>query len=142
VSENELTYPDEYVKVVERMLREHPAKIKELADLKEYIISLCSEDVLREAGLCARIGSSPEERIIEAFERNAKYQNLSKSIQVVETALNYLSAAELTLVECIYWRGLSVRKTAKFLHIHFSNVARNRRRIISCLIKDLIPDFL
>ncbi|GHV34473.1 hypothetical protein FACS1894187_05110 [Synergistales bacterium] len=137
-SVSDFTLCDEY-KAVERALRKYPAKRAELEALKNYVAALCSCSFLNELG--ASGSSSPEERLIEALERNPEYRRLVRFVETMETALNYLSAAQLTIVDCLYWRGMSIRKTACFLHCDHSRVSRNRRRILSCLIKDFSTDF-
>ncbi|GHT01151.1 hypothetical protein AGMMS50276_28600 [Synergistales bacterium] len=138
-SVSDLILCDEY-KAVERALREYPVKRAELLALKKYIAALCSCSILSEVGASVGVPSSPEERFLEALERDPEYRRLVRFVETMETALNRLDEVELTIVKCIYWRGYSLRETAKKVNYSHEGVNLIRKRAISCIALDLYPE--
>ena len=121
--------PSEYIFFVERILREHPDRQRELQALEKTIEACCRcgcySDVKGSRG-------SPEpERVLEAKEGNKTYTALSRIVHAVEKSVTLLDEKEKQVIELLCWEGLPSWEVAEQMATEDRWIRKLKRR--ACL---------
>jgi RNA polymerase sigma factor (sigma-70 family) len=133
-------YPREYLWFVERILRDHPVRERELEDKEKTIAACCRSSSLPETPGPAS-DDSEQERILAAKERDETYQRLSKRVARIREALRTLTKEELELVELYLWYGLFKSEVAEQMGIDEKAVWRMKLRVLRKISKFVIMDW-
>jgi RinA family phage transcriptional activator len=128
--------PREYLAFVERVLKEHPARVSELERLDGILSACCRPASVGAAGTGGAV--SEPERILLAKEGDIEYQKLFRRVETVKRALGSLTEQERTFVEIFFWREMSIRQTAEELHMDKTTAWRTKKRVAERVIPFLI----
>lgn len=120
--------PREYLAFVERVLREHPARMDELERLDEVIEAYCRPSAIGAAGGAGTV--SEPEKILLAKENNLEYQKLWRRVETVKRAIDSLNEEKRTIIEMFFWDGMRIRQIAEVLHMDKSTVWRTKTRAL------------
>jgi DNA-directed RNA polymerase specialized sigma24 family protein len=138
-----MKYPREYLWFVERVLREHPQRERELKDKEETILACCRAPSIADSEVqSGSIGPSEEERILEVKERDPSYQRLLKQVNAVNSALKTLNPDEKELVELLLWDGAWKSEVAEMMNVEERTVLNMKIRVLRKIAPFVIGDWV
>ena len=132
--------PREFVLLVERILREYPAREAELDRLERWISGICHAISLEPPTTRNVPTGSPQQRILEMKESDHHYQWLARHVVLIREALDMLGAEELRLVDCLYWQDMEIAETAWEMKIGRATVFRAKKRVVEKIGPVIFPD--
>ena len=135
-------FPHEGIRLVERILREHPDRVEELKVLNTFISSRCHSTSQEPPTTHNTPSSSPQERIIEAKESHAYYRWLCGCVEQVNIVMDVLTDEEQKLIKNIYWQGRSADEVADEMEVARATMYRLKNRIISDIGPILAPQYM
>ena len=130
--------PREYLDFVERLLKEYPARSRELENLGASITACCHLPTISEFPGGGGNDSEPE-RVAEAKERDNHYQWLSRHLEAVRRGLNLLNSQEMLIIELFFWEQMQNREICDMLNLDERWVRRLRTRALCKLVRYFFP---
>ena len=132
--------PREYLWFVERVLREHPGRERELESIEEAIAACCHAPTVSDMPGGSASESEPE-RVMEAKEHNEAYQRVLRIVRQVERAVSTLTEEEKELVEWHLWNDLRKWEVAEVLGMEEKPIWRMKTRILRKVAPYVLGDW-
>jgi hypothetical protein len=123
---------------VERVVRDYPTKVEELARLEDTIIACCHMPIIPSTSSSGNAESTEPERVAIAKEQNIHYQRLLRYVAVVRMGLKRLTPQEVEIVDLSCWQRLTGREIAALLHTEERNFWRIRSRAFQKMVQVFI----
>lgn len=135
--------PREFLLLVERVLREYPAQVRELQALDNAITAACHAPVYSEDGVRSENNSPSEpERIFEVKEQNPHYRWLEDHVVMVTEGVASLSDQEKEVIDLFCWQGLKGWEIAEMLKLDERRIWRVRVRALYALAPRFLPNIV